>query len=154
MSDSISLKKNVLKTIVDRKVEQNKAQADLMPLSEIKFQLSPSDRSLYEALSGEQAGFILECKKASPSKGLIRADFDAPLLAISYQPYAAAISVLTEPEVFQGRLDYLTAAPVTLAQTLFCLCCLYSMMLSIPSCVISPNRSRWTCSPKSLTKTK
>ena len=109
MSDTIRLEKNVLKTIVERKVEQNKTQAELMPLSEIKSQLRPSDRSLYEALSGEQAGFILECKKASPSKGLIRADFDAPQLAKSYQPYAAAISVLTEPEFFQGRLDYLTA---------------------------------------------
>lgn len=63
MSDTIRLEKNVLKTIVERKVEQNKTQAELMPLSEIKSQLRPSDRSLYEALSGEQAGFILECKK-------------------------------------------------------------------------------------------
>ncbi|MGM0905037.1 MAG: bifunctional indole-3-glycerol-phosphate synthase TrpC/phosphoribosylanthranilate isomerase TrpF [Pseudomonadota bacterium] len=120
MSNSISLKKNVLKTIVERKVEQNKAQADLMPLSEVKFQLSPSDRSLYEALSDEQAGFILECKKASPSKGLIRADFDAPQLAKSYQPYAAAISVLTEPEFFQGRLDYLTAVRRQVTQPVLC----------------------------------
>ncbi|MGM0631339.1 MAG: bifunctional indole-3-glycerol-phosphate synthase TrpC/phosphoribosylanthranilate isomerase TrpF [Pseudomonadota bacterium] len=120
MSNSISLKKNVLKTIVERKVEQNKAQAELMPLSEIKSQLSPSDRSLYEALSDEQAGFILECKKASPSKGLIRADFDAPQLAKSYQPYAAAISVLTEPEFFQGRLDYLTAVRQQVTQPVLC----------------------------------
>ncbi|MGM0430079.1 MAG: bifunctional indole-3-glycerol-phosphate synthase TrpC/phosphoribosylanthranilate isomerase TrpF [Pseudomonadota bacterium] len=120
MSDSISLKKNVLKTIVERKVEQNKAQAVLMPLSEIKSQLHPSDRSLYEALSGQQSGFILECKKASPSKGLIRADFDAPQLAKSYQPYAAAISVLTEPEFFQGRLDYLAAVRRQVTQPVLC----------------------------------
>jgi len=120
MSDTISLKENVLKTIVERKVEQNKAQAELMPLSEIKSQLSPSDRSLYEALSGEPAGFILECKKASPSKGLIRADFDAPELAKNYAPYAAAISVLTEPEFFQGRLDYLTAVRRQVTQPVLC----------------------------------
>ncbi|MCK7459907.1 bifunctional indole-3-glycerol-phosphate synthase TrpC/phosphoribosylanthranilate isomerase TrpF [Idiomarina aminovorans] len=120
MSDTISLEKNVLKTIVERKVEQNKAQAKLMPIADIKAQLEPSDRSLYQALSGEQAGFILECKKASPSKGLIRADFDAPRLAKSYQPYAAAISVLTEPEFFQGRLDYLTAVRRQVTQPVLC----------------------------------
>ena len=120
MSNAISLQKNVLKTIVDRKVEQNKVQSELMPLSEIKPQLSRSDRSLYEALNGEQAGFILECKKASPSKGLIRANFDAPELAKSYAPYAAAISVLTEPEFFQGRLDYLTAVRQQVTQPVLC----------------------------------
>jgi len=120
MSDTISLEKNVLKTIIARKAEQNKEQAILMPLAEIQPQLSPSNRSLYEALSGEQAGFILECKKASPSKGLIRANFDAPQLAKSYQPYAAAISVLTEPEFFQGRLDYLTAVRQQVTQPVLC----------------------------------
>ncbi|KTG23279.1 bifunctional indole-3-glycerol phosphate synthase/phosphoribosylanthranilate isomerase [Idiomarina sp. WRN-38] len=120
MSNTISLQKNVLKTIVERKVEQNKIHSELMPVSEIKPQLSRSDRSLYEALNGEQAGFILECKKASPSKGLIRADFDAPELAKSYAPYAAAISVLTEPEFFQGRLDYLTAVRQQVTQPVLC----------------------------------
>lgn len=120
MSNAMSLQKNVLKTIVERKVEQNKVQSELMSLREIKPQLGPSDRSLYEALSGEQAGFILECKKASPSKGLIRADFDAPELAKAYAPYAAAISVLTEPEFFQGRLDYLTAVRQQVTQPVLC----------------------------------
>ncbi|MFD2633291.1 bifunctional indole-3-glycerol-phosphate synthase TrpC/phosphoribosylanthranilate isomerase TrpF [Idiomarina piscisalsi] len=120
MSNAISLQKNVLKTIVERKVEQNKVQSELMPLSEIKPQLSPSDRSLYDALSVEQAGFILECKKASPSKGLIRADFDAPELAKAYAPYAAAISVLTEPEFFQGRLGYLTAVRQQVKRPVLC----------------------------------
>ncbi|RXS42042.1 bifunctional indole-3-glycerol-phosphate synthase TrpC/phosphoribosylanthranilate isomerase TrpF [Idiomarina sp. 29L] len=120
MSNAISLQKNVLKTIVERKVEQNKVQSELMPLSDLKTQLTPSDRSLYEALCGKQAGFILECKKASPSKGLIRADFDAPELAKAYAPYAAAISVLTEPEFFQGRLDYLTAVRQQVKQPVLC----------------------------------
>ncbi|MDV6317059.1 bifunctional indole-3-glycerol-phosphate synthase TrpC/phosphoribosylanthranilate isomerase TrpF [Idiomarina sp. HP20-50] len=120
MSDAINLQANVLEKIIARKVEQNKEQAELMPLADIKAQLEPSDRSLYAALSGEQAGFILECKKASPSKGLIRADFDAPQLAKNYQPYAAAISVLTEPEFFQGRLDYLTAVRRQVHQPILC----------------------------------
>jgi len=60
-------------------------------------------------LTGEMA-FICEIKKASPSKGLIVADFPYLQIALEYeQAGAAAISVLTEPEFFQGRDEYLRA---------------------------------------------
>ena len=52
---------------------------------------------------------ISEVKKASPSKGVIREDFDALMIAQSYERGgASAISVLTEPHFFQGSLDYLS----------------------------------------------
>jgi indole-3-glycerol phosphate synthase/phosphoribosylanthranilate isomerase len=53
------------------------------------------------------AGFILECKKASPSKGLIRPDFDVKEICTIYDKYAAAISVLTDEKYFQGTYEYL-----------------------------------------------
>jgi len=65
-----------------------------------------SDRSLEDALRRPHTGFILECKKASPSKGLLRADFDPVAIAREYATVADGISVLTDEKFFQGRLDY------------------------------------------------
>ncbi|GAA5133734.1 bifunctional indole-3-glycerol-phosphate synthase TrpC/phosphoribosylanthranilate isomerase TrpF [Thalassotalea piscium] len=102
---------NVLEKIVANKrieIEQLKKQK---PLSSFVNELTPSTKDMYAALDRKQnngqAGFILECKKASPSKGLIRPDFNVKAICQIYDKYAAAISVLTDEKYFQGKYEYL-----------------------------------------------
>ena len=84
--------------IAARKVSQ--------PLETFQATLTPSDRDFVGGLRGKTA-FILECKKASPSKGLIRNDFSPSAIAKVYGKYASAISVLTDEKYFQGDFAFL-----------------------------------------------
>ena len=98
---------NVLeKIVIDKLAEIAQRKIDF-PLAQFIDHLKPSDRSFYAALAQPNASFILECKKASPSKGLIRADFNLDEIIQAYAPYAACISVLTDEKYFQGKFEYL-----------------------------------------------
>lgn len=102
-----SINGNVLATILNPKVEWLARMKKELPLESFKDSLKLSDRSFYTSLSSGKTRFILECKKASPSKGLIREDFSPKDIARVYDKYAAAISVLTDEDFFQGDYKYL-----------------------------------------------
>lgn len=103
----------ILDTIVANKQEEIKIQKSQLPLSELRRTLrdTPPTRDFKAAISMPgQINLIAEVKKASPSKGIIREDFDPIAIARIYQSSgAAAISVLTDERFFQGSLSYLTA---------------------------------------------
>lgn len=110
MSDSI------LDRIKAYKLADLAARKSARPLAEVEAaaRTAPPLRHFANALrdaSREGYGLIAEVKKASPSKGLIRADFDPPALARAYQlGGAACLSVLTDGPSFQGDDAFLVAA--------------------------------------------
>jgi indole-3-glycerol phosphate synthase len=100
-----------LDRIVATKRREISAARDRVPVAELERRLSaaPPLREFQAALQVPgRVQFIAEVKRASPSAGLIRADFDPVAIARTYADHGAAcISVLTDEQFFQGHLSYL-----------------------------------------------
>lgn len=82
--------------------------------------LPRSERSLFDALHGKRNAFIMECKSSSPSLGMIRAHYEPGTIARVYSRYAAAISVLCEPERFGGDYDHLATVAASTHLPVLC----------------------------------
>ena len=100
---------NVLAKIVAHKAGEVAALKAAKPLTTFLADVKPTQRDFLAALQQAGPRFILECKKASPSKGLIRSNFNLAELAQVYGQYADCISVLTDETFFQGKYEYLRA---------------------------------------------
>ena len=106
------MSENILQTIAAHTVKRVKASRQKMSAEEMRraaLSMNPDTGFPFEAaLAGPDISFICECKKASPSKGLIAPDFPYLRIAREYEAAGAAcISVLTEPEWFLGENRYL-----------------------------------------------
>ncbi|MGB3299837.1 MAG: indole-3-glycerol phosphate synthase TrpC [Phormidesmis sp.] len=106
--------RSILEKIVWHKETEVARQREQVPLQELQKQAKalPETKGFVKALRQQanlqRPAIIAEVKKASPSKGVIRADFDAVAIARSYaKGNATCLSVLTDSKFFQGSFDYL-----------------------------------------------
>jgi indole-3-glycerol phosphate synthase len=108
---------DILNRINARKLEEVAQCKKVMPLDQLKALLHNQDEprgfanALAAKIAAREAAVIAEIKKASPSKGVLREDFDPAAIAASYESGGAAcLSVLTDRDFFQGSEAYLKEA--------------------------------------------
>lgn len=104
---------NILQAIVEHRRETLANSSDVTDLT-------VSTKSFYDALKQPHFGFIMECKMASPSKGLIREDFNLDEIIPVYERYADAISVLTEDRFFRGSYSNLKYVSENTSKPVLC----------------------------------
>lgn len=133
---ALNLNTHATQPTILQKIVQDKAcwvaeKSAQFPLSQFQADIRPSDRPFYAAFAKNAVNstactspnlpfYILECKKASPSKGLIRAEFDLDSIAQVYKNYATAISVLTDEAYFQGDFRYISQVRAQVSQPILC----------------------------------
>lgn len=103
---------DLLGTIVAATRRRIADAAQLVPPAALEARAAeaPAARGFRRALSGSGIHVIAECKRRSPSRGVLRAAYDPAAIAASYASHgAAAVSVLTEPAFFDGALAHLEA---------------------------------------------
>ena len=108
---------DILNTILARKSQEVAERSARMPLAELKARVAGAPpvrgfaNALQAAIANGDPAVIAEIKKASPSKGVIRADFHPADIAVSYEfGGASCLSVLTDVDFFQGADAYLQQA--------------------------------------------
>ncbi|MDH3976675.1 MAG: indole-3-glycerol phosphate synthase TrpC [Deltaproteobacteria bacterium] len=109
----LRIRKTYLDDIIIYKKQELEERKKKIPYDILKMQLQfvKKPKDFKEALTGDGVKIIAEIKKASPSKGVIRENFDHIEIAEAYEKAgAAAISVLTDSKFFQGDIEYLSQA--------------------------------------------
>ena len=111
------------------RVENQKKKISLAEIKNSALSLPKGDFSFEKALKKDDIAFICECKKASPSKGIIAENFPYLQIAKNYETAGAdCISVLTEPKWFLGSDEYLkeianaVSIPCLRKEIIWCVC--------------------------------
>ena len=125
MTNQVATSRHILEEIVSHKKQEVAQMQQELPLATLRQQLNaaPTVRNFLTALqeNSNQPSLIAEVKKASPSRGVIRADFDPVAIAQAYERGGAAcLSVLTDQKFFQGGFDNLRRVRSQVALPLLC----------------------------------
>ncbi|MEH1872824.1 indole-3-glycerol phosphate synthase TrpC [Nostoc sp.] len=125
MTNQVAPPRHILEEIVLHKRQEVAQMQQELPLTSLREQLNaaPTVRNFLTALqeNPNQPSLIAEVKKASPSRGIIRADFDAVAVAQAYERGGAAcLSVLTDHKFFQGSFDNLRRVRKQVTLPLLC----------------------------------
>lgn len=125
MINQVAPPRHILEEIVLHKRQEVAQMVQELPLASLRQQLNaaPTVRNFLTALqeNPNQPSLIAEVKKASPSRGIIRADFDPVTIAQAYERGGAAcLSVLTDQKFFQGSFDNLANVRSQVALPLLC----------------------------------
>ncbi len=125
MTNQVATSRHILEEIVSHKRQEVAQMQQKLPLPSLRQQLNsaPTVRNFLTALqeNPNQPSLIAEVKKASPSRGIIRADFDPVAVAQAYERGGAAcLSVLTDEKFFQGGFDNLRKVRQQVALPLLC----------------------------------
>lgn len=125
MTNQVATSRHILEEIVSHKRQEVAQMQQELPLASLRQQLNtaPTVRNFLTALqeNPNQPSLIAEVKKASPSRGIIRADFDPVAIAQAYERGGAAcLSVLTDEKFFQGGFDNLRRVRQQVALPLLC----------------------------------
>ncbi|MBN3925568.1 indole-3-glycerol phosphate synthase TrpC [Nostoc sp. NMS4] len=125
MTNQVATSRHILEEIVLHKKQEVAQMQQELPLASLRQQLNtaPTVRNFLTALqeNPNQPSLIAEVKKASPSRGVIRADFDPVAIAQAYERGGAAcLSVLTDEKFFQGGFDNLRRVRKQVALPLLC----------------------------------
>ncbi|WP_448269250.1 indole-3-glycerol phosphate synthase TrpC [Nostoc sp. DSM 114159] len=125
MTNQVAPSRHILEEIVSHKRQEVAQMQQELPLATLRQQLNtaPTVRNFLTALQDNpnQPSLIAEVKKASPSRGVIRADFEPVAIAQAYERGGAAcLSVLTDEKFFQGGFDNLRKVRQQVALPLLC----------------------------------
>lgn len=114
------MRETILKKIIQDKNDWVKLRKLKQPLINFKDKINKKTRNFYNSLKEKKPCFILECKKTSPTLGIIRKNFDLIAISNVYKKYASSISVLTDEKYFHGSLKFINIVRKCVRQPILC----------------------------------
>ncbi|UDG80402.1 Tryptophan biosynthesis protein TrpCF [Candidatus Annandia pinicola] len=111
---------NVLKKILNNKYEWICSRKIKQPPKSFLYKIKKSKKNFYKSLKGNYTKFILECKKKSPSLGIMRKNFNIIDIVNKYEKYASSISILTDEKYFNGSFENMLLASRNTKHPILC----------------------------------